>query len=156
MPKQMKNLAQNKAIFGLGARLKCSHDDLRELAFDVTGGRTDSIKDLTFDEANGMIRRLGGRAFNPPNQFNSRRTENYHKQKAGIKTIVTAEHLQKLNDVWFAKPHRTAEGLEAMCLRTIKVCPPRTAQECSKVIEGIKAMNSRERRFGAFEKKEVA
>lgn len=150
MAKQMKTPAQNRAIFGLGAKRSCTHEDLRDLAFDVTGGRTDALSKLTFDEANGMIERLGGRPFT--RQFNSRRTENYHKQKAGVETIVTTEHLEKLSKVWFAKAHRTAEGLEALCQRINKTPKPRTTKECSKVIEAIKSMNKREQTFSAFKK----
>ncbi|MBS1793378.1 MAG: hypothetical protein JSS81_05965 [Acidobacteria bacterium] len=150
MSKQMKTTAQNRAIFGLGAKLGCGKEELRELAYDVTGGRTDALSKLTFDEANGMIQRLGGRPFTKT--FNSRRTENYHRQKAGVETIVTTEHLEKLSKLWFAKPHRTAEGLEALCQRINKTPKPRTAKECSRVIEAIKSMNKRDQTFSAFKK----
>lgn len=154
--KLMKTPAQNKAIFGLGAKLGCGHEELRELAFDVTNGRTDSLKALTFDEANGMIRRLGGRAFSKPNEFRSKRSQQYDKQKTGVETIVTIQHLEKLRRIWFAKPHRTEDGLKAMCQRVIKLDKPRTTKECNKVIEAVKSMNTRERLFGTEKQEKEA
>lgn len=138
----LKTTAQIKAIFGLGAKMRCSHDDLRELAFDVTDGRTNSLRKLTFAEANGMIRRLGGRVFDQP--FGSRRTENHHKQQAGIKTVVTADHRAKLEKLRLGRGI-TVDGLTRMCLRMIKAERPRTAQECNKIIEALKAMNARDK-----------
>lgn len=143
MPKLTKTSAQNRAIFGLGAKLGCSHEDLRKLAYDVTNERTDSIKALTFDEANGMIRRLGGRAFDQPNQFTSRRTENYHKQKAGIKTIVTVRQ-KGLIERLIRQRNITADGERALCRRIIKCDEPRTTSEANKIIEALKAMNARD------------
>lgn len=151
MPEQMKTPAQNKAIFGLGAKMKCAHEDLRELAFDVTRGRTDSIKQLTFDEANGVIKRLGGRPFTK--EFKPRRTEQYHRQEAGVKKLVTAAHLDHLT-ILARECGMTQEGLESLCKRMIKVKKPRTSSECNKVIEAIKAMNARDRTFGGFKKQE--
>lgn len=153
MPKQLtKTLAQNKAIFGLASKMHCGREDLAELVFDVTGGRTEHISKLTFDEANGVIVRLGGRAFTP--QFNSKRTEQYHRQKAGVEQIVSQAHLAKLNQIWSAKPDRTNEGLTQLCQRVIKSDRPRTTKDCNKIIEAIKSMNQRNRAFGAFQKDE--
>lgn len=154
MAKQMKTLSQNKAIFALGGRLKCSHDDLRELAFDITSGRTASIKQLTFDEANGMIRRLGGRAFDRPNQFNSKRTEQYHKQKARVKTIVTPAQKGKIERL-LQQRNIGADGYKLFCRRMLKHDEPRTTIEAKNIIEALKAMIARDRIFGAF-KKEAA
>lgn len=118
-----------------------THEYLADLAHGVTLGRTSSLKEITFEEANDMIEALGGVKFS---LFKSRRTENYHRQQAGIKTIVTAAHLEKMTELWFAYPHRTEAGLIAICQRTIKVDHPRTAEECNKIVEAIKSMNKRE------------
>lgn len=154
MPKLMKTPAQNKAIFGLAAKVGCSHDDLRELAFDVTKERTDSLKQLTFDEANAMIRRLGGRAFNAPSQFNSKRTEQHYKQKAGIETIATATHVD-LMKMLARKRGMSEEGLGDLSARVNKgLKKPRTSKEVSRVIEAIKAMNERDKTFNVFKKEQ--
>lgn len=151
MPKQMKTLSQNKAIFALGARRGCAHEDLRELAFDITGGRTDSIKQLTFDEANGVITRLGGRAVTEPGV--SRRTTQYRRQQAGVKQIVSP--LQKgLIEKLVRGRGITAEGERSLCQRIIKRDEPTTTVEANKIIEALKAMNTRDRVFGAFKKDE--
>lgn len=152
---QPKTLQQNRAIFGLGQKRGCAHEDLRELAFDVTNGRTDSIKELNFDEANGMILRLGGRVFTP--QFGSKRTEQHHRQRAGISQIATAKHLKLMKDL-AAKRNMTEDGLERLCRRMLDKPAPRTTSDTNKIIEAIKAMNKRDATFGAFnkDKKEAA
>lgn len=139
---QPKTHAQIKRIFGLGHKLGMSDDDLRELAYDVTGGTIESLSMLSFAQANGVIKRLGGDAMSA--NFTPRRTRNYHNQQAGIKTIVTAAHLEKLDAEWFAFAHRTADGLARLAQRIIKSDRPRTSDECNKVIEAVKSMNGRE------------
>lgn len=143
--KKMKTLAQNKAIFGLGAKRHCSHEDLQELAYDVTGGRTASIAKLTFDEANGMIVRLGGRAFS--DQPRSRRTENYHRNKAGINAIATSTHIDFMKRL-ARRRQMNDEGLGDLSAKINSgVRNPRTSKEVNRVIEAIKAMNQRDRTF---------
>ena len=155
MPKLLKTSAQNRAIFGLGAKRNWGHEDLRELAFDVTGGRTDSLKALTFDEANGMIRRLGGRAFDQPNQFGSKRTENWRRQKAGIKTIATAKHIDLMTSL-ARKRGMSEDGLGDLSARVNQGSrKPRTSKEVNRVVEAIKAMNTRDRVFN-LKKQEAA
>ncbi|QQS33519.1 MAG: hypothetical protein IPM50_02745 [Acidobacteriota bacterium] len=138
MPKP-KTAAQIRRMFGLAKPLGCAKEDIEDLAFDVTNGRTSSLAELTFAEANGVIVRLGGEAF--ADNYIPRRTQNHHKQVAGIPTIASAAHLQYLDDIWFTAPHRTAEGLASICRRTIKADRPRTAQECNKIVEAVKRMN---------------
>ena len=110
MPEKMVSTGQFRRIFGLGKPLGFGKDEISDLVEEHLGFR--SLKRMTFAQANFIIEKLGGQPFG--SQFNSRRTENYHKQKAGIETIVTADHLEKLHKVWFEKPHRTAEGLAAL------------------------------------------
>ena len=155
-----KTTKQNAAIFGLGSKRGLAHDDLRDLCSDVTKGRTDQISKISFEEANEMIHQLGGRPF--PAFAGSRRTQNYHRQKAGIESIVTKQHLAKMEKEWFAKPTRTAVGLREFCNRMLKdangnpLDKPRTTKECNKVIEGIKAMNRRDNIFQFPKGKEAA
>lgn len=152
MSKKMKTLAQNKAIFGLGAKMKCSHEDLQELAYDVTAGRTASIAKLSFEEANGMIVRLGGRAFspNPP----SRRTEQYHRQKEGVQAIATATHLDYMRRLARGR-NMSDQGLGDLSSKVNKgERSPRTSKEVNRVIEAIKVMNKRDQTFGAFKKED--
>jgi len=155
MPKLMKTTGQIKAIFALGHKVGCGHEELRELAFDVTKERTDSLKALTFDEANGMIRRLGGRAFDKPNQGFSRRTIQRRKQIAGVETIVSQAQLAKLQKLADGRG-MSNEGLKSMSLRMIKKEKPTTTKECGKLIEAIKAMNTRDRTFTGFNKNKEA
>lgn len=143
---QPKTTDQLRAIFGLGKNVNMAKEDLEELAFDITGERTGRLSELTFDEANAMITRLGGDAFPTPTSGPvPRRTQNYRKQKEGIKTLVTPQQLDKLDRLWFRYEHRTAAGLAAISQRVNKgVDRPRTTEECNRVIEAVKSMNARE------------
>lgn len=132
-----KTTEQLRAIFGLGKKLNCAKEDLEEMA----GKR---LSALTFDEANAMIVRLGGDAFPTPAGPAPRRTQNYHKQKQGIKTLVTAAQLTHLEDLWFKLPGRTAAGLAAISRRVNRGADrPRTTEECNRVIEAVKSMTAR-------------
>jgi hypothetical protein len=142
---QPKTVEQLRAIFGLGKNVAMAKEDLEELAFDITGGRTERLSELTFDEANAMITRLGGDAFPSPSGPTPRRTENYRKQKAGVKTLVTTHQLNLMETLWFKVPNRTAAGLVAICQRVNKgLDRPRTTEQCNRVIEAVKSMNARE------------
>src|SRR4051794_6836009 len=55
------------------------------------------LSELTFDEANAVIVKLGGTAFSL--RGFSKRTENYRKQQAGIKTIETDAHLGLIDEL---------------------------------------------------------
>ena len=150
---QPKTLQQNRAIFGLGVKRGCAHEDLRELAFDVTKGRTDQISKLSFSEANGMIERLGGRAFTP--QFGSKRTQQHHHQKAVVITIVSTDQKGKIEKLLRGR-NIGADGYKSLCLRMLNHTEPHTTMEASKIIEALKAMNKRDQTFGAFKKSEAA
>ena len=154
MPK-MKTVAQNKRIFGLKRELRLEHEDLREIAFLVSDGRVERISELRYTEADLIIKTLESKL--PKSNEPSRRTVNYHKQKAGIETLVTPTMLDLMRTLWRKVEGRTDEGLEALTLRIIKVTKPRTTKECSKVIEAIKSMNSRPANpQSAIQKKEDA
>lgn len=163
-----RTTGQVRRMFGLGKPLGCGLEELQELAFDVTKGRTSHLSELSFDEANGIIKRLGGQPFRSVSS-QSRRTVNYHRQQAGVDQLVTTEHIKKMESLWFKKPERTAEGLTTLCMRILVVRDPatgevmrrqekpRTTKECNKVIEAIKSMNKRDNVFSiGSQKKEVA
>ncbi len=152
MPK-LRTKAQNSLMFGLASRAGVSHDDLREWTSEITNGRTDHTSELYFHEAVQIIDRL--QAFvNPTADKTPRRTQQYRRQQAGVDQIVSPQQLQKLNDLWFSKPERTASGLESICFRTIKVNSPRTTKQCNAIIEAVKSMNRREAMLGGFRKNE--
>lgn len=157
MPKFIpRTNAQNKAIHSLLNQFNFDRDSKAEMVFDITNGRTESSGEMSFDEANVMIRRLGGRAFDAPNQFRSRRTENYHKQKAGIQTIPTSTHV----DLMRSRAHRrgiTPDGLGDLSARVNGGNRhPKTSKEVSRVIEAIKAMDARDKKKSQSEKQEAA
>lgn len=131
---------QQGAMWAL-VRKNMSDEDFRVWIFDLTNGKSESSSDLSFEQKNHIIEKLGGRAFTKPNK--SRRTENHNKQKAGIETLVTPTYMDALRRRWREIEGRTDEGLAALCLRIVKANKPRTMAECSKVIEAVKSMNSR-------------
>jgi hypothetical protein len=142
MPKfQPKTTSQLKAIFGLAKKNRVDEDTLHEYAFQFTQGRTDRLSLLSFDEANALIKRLGGDPF--ASSRTPRRTENYRRQQAGVQQIAQPGHLEKM---WKLAVERSmsANGLERMGLRMIKHWPPRTTDETNKIIEALKAMNKRD------------
>ena len=144
-PQPIKDF-QRKRLFGL-AKFKAehnwqtTHEYLGDLAFVVTRERTSSLKELTFAEANDMISSLGGVPFSLFTR--SRRTENYRKQVAGVKTIETDAHL-KLIDELAAIRGWTQDSLIKFCQRVIKKDSPVTTDEGNKIVEGLKAMNRRD------------
>lgn len=152
----LKTVEQNRAIFGLGHKLSMETDDLRDLAEDVSGGRTRSLKEITFDEANAIIVRLGGEAF-PPDGSPAvpRRTVNHRKQQAGVVTLASPAHLKKMDDLAAARGI-SPEGLERMCFRMLRSKRPKTAKGCNAVIEALKSMAKRERRVSSPDTKEAA
>lgn len=143
---QPKTTEQLRAIFGLGRNLGCEKSDLEEMAADVTGGRVDRLSLLSWEEANAMIRRLGGEPFSPSSGTPvNRRTANYRKQRDGIVTMATPKALAMMDDL-AAKRGMSPLGLERMCMRMIKSKRPRTAVACNAVIEAFKSMNARDRK----------
>lgn len=150
MPKfKPRTLGQNSAIHGLLGSWGINAEEKAAMVADITKGRTESTKDMSFDEANVMIDRLGGQPFSANVAKLSRRSVNHYRQQANVPQIVTPEHLGKLNREWFKKPGRTEQGLKQLCQRILKDAQgnpldrPRTTDECSKVIEAVKSMNKR-------------
>lgn len=160
MPNRPRTAAQNKAIHSLLNKFNFDTDSKAEMVADITGGRTESTKEMFFDEANVMIARLGGSAFSNAGQpaARPRRTENYHRQKTGVEQIATATHIDLMRSRARARG-MTEDGLGDLSARVNRgVRQPRTSKEVSRVIEAIKAMAKRDNALNSFskDKKEVA
>lgn len=136
-------IKQNNRIFGLAAKRGLDHDQLREFAKEVSEGRAVRLSEISFDEANDIIKRLGGDPL--PRQELSARTERHRRYKAGIDRIAGADQLKLMRDL-AARRGITEDGLERLCRRMLKGRHyPRTSAEVSKIIEAIKAMNKRDK-----------
>ncbi len=150
--KKIRTKAQNVMIHTLAAKIGLEKNDLHELAFDISGERTEHTSELYVEEAAKLINWLQLKASPNAAKIPSRRTMQYRRQQAGVKQIVTPEHIDKMRRLWFAKPGRTESGLESLTLRQIKREKPHTTHECNSVIEAVKAMNRREGIVEAFGK----
>jgi hypothetical protein len=133
---QPKTNQQLRAIFGLGHKLNAGKEELEEMA-----GKRLSL--LSFDEANELIKQLGGDPFTTSGSPTPRRTENYRRQQAGVKQIAQQNHLQLMKDLAVGRGI-TAEGLRNLCRKMIKHPEPLTTSETNSIIEALKAMNARD------------
>lgn len=141
---KLKTATQLRAIFGLAKSRGFALDDDGKagLAATVSCGRTDRLSLLTFAEANVAIKHLGGDPFE--SRSVPRRTENYRRQKQGVKQIAQPAHLQLMYSL-AAGRNMSSDGLERMGRRTIKHWPPRTTEDTNKIVEALKSMNQRDR-----------
>lgn len=152
MPK-LKSNRQIKRIFGLGHKWGFGKEELEACAEDVTNGRTYRLSQLTFDEANAMIVRLGGIPLSSTGT--SKRNENYRKQSAGIKTIETEAHLHKIYELGGLR-QMNEDGLRSLATRMKLPWPPSTTEQGNKIVEALKAMNRRDGLLKFRPKKEKA
>lgn len=136
---------QNSRMHGLASERGVGRDGLHELAAEITNGRTESTSQLSFDEANRVIERLGGEPLPPAGAAPlSIRSQQSRRQKAGVKQIVSASQLELMQQLWHARAGRTRDGLKALCRKVNKgLDRPRTTEQCNRVIEAIKSMNKR-------------
>lgn len=137
-----KTTDQLRAIFGLGKNLGMAKEDLEEMAYDLTGGSVERLSQLTFAQANAMIERLGGEAFEAAAGV-PKRTENYRKQVAGIKIVETQKHLDMIAELARLRGIGS-EGVAKLAARMKVAYPPRTTEEGNKLVEALKAMNVRD------------
>lgn len=141
---QPKTKEQMGRIFGLARKLdlEFDSDDVRRgYAIGVSGGRVDKLSLLSFDEANELIRNLGG---DPFSHGTPRRTVNYHRQQAGVQQIAQGSQLELMRSLASGRGI-TDEGLANLCRRMLKgKASPRTTAETNKIIEALKAMNARD------------
>ncbi len=148
---QPKTKEQIGRIFGLARKQGIDFDDDVKAGFAVTvsSGRVDRLSLLSFDEANVLIKNLGGDVFSST----PRRTVNYHRQQAGVQQIAQANHLGLMRELADGRGI-SEDGLKNLCRRMLKGSPsPRTTDETNKIIEALKAMNERDRLYA---KKEAA
>ena len=140
MPKP-RTLAQNRVIHSLLNSKGIDADLKAEMVTRITKGRTSHTSAMHFGEANQLITELGGDAIDA-----SRRTQQLHRQKAGVVQMMTAEQRTLLEGLackrWGAE---WAHPCAALCRRMLKgKAFPRTTTEGNKIIEAIKAMNARD------------
>ena len=149
---QRRTNIQNSKMFGLASKLGLSHEDLRDLAFEVSGERTDHTSELSVKEADRLIERL--EKLLPAKKEPSKRTVQYRRQVAGIEQIATATHLDWMNTLARGRS-MSEQGLGDLSAKVNGGNrKPRTSKEVNRVIEAIKAMNRRAKTFGAFKKDE--
>jgi hypothetical protein len=142
MPKP-RTLQQNRAIHSLLNSKAIDADLKAEMVTRITKGRTSHTSEMYFSEANALITELGGDALDA-----SRRTQQAHRQKAGVLQMMTADQRTLLEDLaskrWGAE---WATPCANLCRRMLNGRPiPRTTKDANKVIEAIKAMNARDAR----------
>lgn len=139
MPKP-RTLAQNRAIHSLLGKTKIDAELKGQMVARITNYRTTHTSEMYFHEANTLIVELGGTA-----QSSSLRTQQHHRQQAGVVQIITPEQNELLTDL--ARKRWGVEyevPLKRLALRVIKKLRPSTTIEANKVIEAIKAMNARD------------
>lgn len=129
-----KSTQQVRCIFGLAKQKGLDSDELHALVEEVTG--QSSIRALSFAQADSVIERLGGEA------FASRRTVQHRRQRAGVRQIAQASHLQLMYDL-ARRRSMGDEGLASMAARMHVPFPPRTTADTNKLVEALKAMNRR-------------
>ena len=145
-PSTPKTPGQLRAIFGLAKQRGLEKEQIEDIAFDLSGDQR--LSHLSFRHANVIIVRLGGEAFGAGTfgrrKQAPRRTENYRRQKAGVKQIAQPAHLDLMYSL-AAGRGMSSDGLERMGRRMLRgVWPPRTTEETNKIVEALKAMNARD------------
>lgn len=142
--------SQRRAVFGLVKRSGLDDDTLRAAVEAVTGRTVDfqhtGVSDLSFEEGNALIVKLGGVPF-------ASRELHRQRAKAEIKRAVRKggnpdiksqldliAELASQREQMRGKP----EALKAFCVRCIKKDAPTTTTEATVIIEALKAMNRRE------------
>lgn len=139
---QPKTKEQMARIFGLARKqgVEFEDDDIRRgFAITVSSGRVERLSELSFDEANELIKNLGGDQFTA----GSKRTRNYHRQQAGVQQIATSSQIDLMKEL-AAGRNMSPQGLQTMGTRMLKHWPPRTTAETNKMIEALKSMNARD------------
>ena len=135
-----KDLRTAKRIFGLCKRLGLDDDTRRGAVAVVTTGRTDSVSQLTFEEANALITHLGG---DPSTRKRSPQNPRAITPAGGRKQIAqpgppSADARSGI------RPRDHRRGLKRMGERMLKHWPPHTTAETNKMVEALKSMNRRD------------
>lgn len=130
---------QRAAIFGLAKTRGLNNETLHSL-IEAEVNKT-SIKELTFADANKIITAMGGKAFQ--RSQTPRRTRQHHHKESGVSQIVSEDQLALINKLALQR-NWTATSLDNFCRRMLKRPRPTTTIEANKIIEALKAMNSRD------------
>ena len=144
MPEEIRTKIQNAKMHGIAAKLGIPHEDLGDFAFEYSDGRTEHTSELYVAEMDKLIQRLEYLLAQKTGETTPLRTVNYRRAKTNVVSIDTPRQDKFLRALWFHYPHRTADGLQKLCLNTIKTAAPKTTKEFQKMIEAVKSMNARE------------
>lgn len=139
-----RSLDQNKRIHGLAGQNGIDRETLHDHAFEISRERTSKTSELSFDEANALIKRLGGEPL-PASAAPSVRSQQRARQKAGVKQIESARQEKLIRDLARGRG-MTTKGLEQLAGRMHVAWPPLTTEQGNKLVEALKAMNARDAR----------
>jgi hypothetical protein len=149
MPKLRTN-RQNAAFHKLIGSRGLTNEDKAELVSDVTKGRVESSKLMTFDEMNSAIKRLGGTVFDSRDK---RSKIWFPKNVVGMISPLQRNKLEQLK----ASRNMSEQGFSDLCKRMLKgKSAPTTISDAQKLTEAIKAMNARDAKAPKAKTQEVA
>lgn len=131
---------QNAIIHQRRSVTKITEENYRVLVFNLTNGRTETSAEMTTQEADELIKALGGV---PP--VRSRRTQQRRNQKAGVVALVTPAQTQTLITLAEARwGNDYIKPLQSLCQRIHRRSAPHTSKQAQSLIEAIKAMQARD------------
>lgn len=134
---------QNTAIWGRKAERAISAENFRALVLNVSQGRTESSKELSFNEANKLIEEMGGVPINA-----GKRTRQRKAQQAGVVSLPSASQLELLRALatqrWGAAHAEKTLAKFCEARSVLGHAQPRTSKEAVKVIEILKRKNALE------------
>jgi hypothetical protein len=139
LKKKLKEPWQLRRLFGLAkprAELtgQTSKEYLEELAERVTNRKL-RLSELYFEDATQMIAELVREANRP--KRTPLRTDQWRRQKAGVKKIETQGHLALIEDLRVKLGYST-EYVEGISLRANKRAIPTTTEQGNRVVETLK------------------
>jgi hypothetical protein len=131
---------QNSAFHKLVGKWKFDTEAKAQFVFDITKGRTESSKEMSFDEMNCAIEKLGGTPFQSKEK---RQTRYFPKNVVGLDPI--SKDAIRVMEEYRAKLPRLESDLafQKLCLNVIKKVYPTRVRDGQKMIECLKAMSNR-------------
>jgi hypothetical protein len=136
MPKP-RNLAQNKTIHALLRDAGIDKELKAQMVLDITKDRTDSTANMYYAEANEMIIKLGGRAYD-----SSMRTTQASRKNQNIPVLAKASQ-KELIEAYGKRFFTQENGLQIWIEKRIGHYPVRTSKEAQSCIEALKKMVAR-------------
>lgn len=131
---------QNSAFHKLLNKWKFDSEAKAQFVFDITKGRTESSKEMSFDEMNFAIEKLGGTPFQSKEK---RQTRYFPKNVVGLDPI-SKEAIQVMEEYRAKLPRLlNDDAFKNLCLRTIKKEYPTRVKDGQRMIECLKAMSKR-------------